>query len=172
MAEAIVFIDSEIGVSDKKIADLGAVKENNIQFHSPSIRDFSAFIADAAFLCGHNIIHHDLYYLRPLLAQPLSAKPIDTLYLSPLLFPERPYHALLKDDKLQTDELNNPLNDAEKARRLFYDEVNAFCEEEGYLLRLAELIGGVSGIFLLYGVPPALSRPRAGDQAGVFRADL
>ena len=116
MAEAIVFIDSEIGVSDKKIADLGAVKENNIQFHSPSIRDFSAFIADAAFLCGHNIIHHDLYYLRPLLAQPLSAKPIDTLYLSPLLFPERPYHALLKDDKLQTDELNNPLNDAEKAR--------------------------------------------------------
>ena len=128
MAEAIVFIDSEIGVSDKKIADLGAVKENNIQFHSPSIRDFSAFIADAAFLCGHNIIHHDLYYLRPLLAQPLSAKPIDTLYLSPLLFPERPYHALLKDDKLQTDELNNPLNDAEKARRLFYDEVNAFSE--------------------------------------------
>ncbi len=128
MTEPIVFIDSEIGVSDKKIADLGAVKGNNIQFHSPSIRDFSSFIADAAFLCGHNIIHHDLCYLRPLLNQPLSAKLIDTLYLSPLLFPERPYHALLKDDKLQTDELNNPLNDAEKARRLFYDEVNAFSE--------------------------------------------
>lgn len=128
MAESIVFIDSEIGASNQKIADLGAVKENNAQFHSPSIRDFSAFIADAAFLCGHNIVHHDLRYLRPLLDQPLSAKPIDTLYLSPLLFPERPYHALLKDDKLQTDELNNPLNDAEKARKLFYDEVNAFSE--------------------------------------------
>ena len=128
MAESIVFIDSEIRVSDKKIADLGAVKEDNTQFHSPSIRDFSAFIADATFLCGHNIVHHDLRYLRPLLAQPLSAKPIDTLYLSPLLFLERPYHALLKDDKLLTDELNNPLNDAEKARKLFYDEVNAFSE--------------------------------------------
>lgn len=128
MAESIVFIDSEIGVSDQKILDLGAVKENGLQFHSPSIGEFSAFIAGAAFLCGHNIIHHDLHYLRPLLAQPLSAKPIDTLYLSPLLFPERPYHALLKDDKLQTDELNDPLNDAEKARKLFYDEVNAFSE--------------------------------------------
>lgn len=79
------------------------------------------------YLC-HNIVHHDLRYLRPLLDQPFSAKPIDTLYLSPLLFPERPYHALLKDDKLQTNELNNPLNDAEKARKLFYDEVNAFSE--------------------------------------------
>lgn len=128
MAESIIFIDSEIGVSDKKIIDLGAVKENGTQFHSPSIRDFSEFIANSVFLCGHNIVHHDLHYLRPLLDTPLSAKPIDTLYLSPLLFPERPYHALLKDDKLQTDELNNPLNDAEKARKLFYDEVNAFSE--------------------------------------------
>lgn len=128
MAERIVFIDSEVGVSDHKVIDLGAVREDGTQFHSPSIRDFSAFLSGAGFLCGHNIIHHDLRYLRPLLGRPLLAKPIDTLYLSPLLFPERPYHALLKDDKLQTDELNNPLNDAKKARRLFYDEVNAFSE--------------------------------------------
>ena len=50
IAESIVFIDSEIGASNQKIADLGAVKENNARFHSPSIRDFSAFIADAAEL--------------------------------------------------------------------------------------------------------------------------
>ena len=53
-------------------------------------------------------------------------KYIDTLFLSPLLFPNKPYHRLLKDDKLQTDELNNPLNDAIKAKELFYDEINAF----------------------------------------------
>lgn len=51
---------------------------------------------------------------------------IDTLYLSPLLFPNRPYHALLKYDKLCAEELNNPLNDSIKAMQLFYDEVNAF----------------------------------------------
>lgn len=50
------------------------------------------------------------------------------MYLSPLMFPDKPYHVLLKDDKLQTDELNNPLNDALKAMNLFYDEVNAFRE--------------------------------------------
>ncbi|NBI65653.1 RecQ family ATP-dependent DNA helicase [Pseudoflavonifractor sp. 60] len=126
MEESIVFIDSEIGTADKKILDLGAVKEDGSQFHGPSVGEFSAFIAGAAFLCGHNIVHHDLRYLGPLLGTPLAAQAVDTLYLSPLLFPERPYHALLKDDKLQSDELNNPLNDAEKARRLFYDEVNAF----------------------------------------------
>lgn len=48
MAESIVFIDSEIGVSNQKIVDLGTVKENNARFHSPSTRDSSAFIADAA----------------------------------------------------------------------------------------------------------------------------
>lgn len=53
-------------------------------------------------------------------------KAIDTLLLSPLLFPKNPYHRLLKDDKLQTEELNNPFNDAKKARDLFYDEVNTF----------------------------------------------
>ena len=126
MAEPIVFIDSEIGVSDHRILDLGAVREDGAKFHSPSVRDFSAFLTGAAFLCGHNILHHDLKYLRPLLDFKPSLGVVDTLYLSPLLFPERPYHALVKDDKLQADERNNPLNDAEKARKLFYDEVNAF----------------------------------------------
>jgi ATP-dependent DNA helicase RecQ len=51
---------------------------------------------------------------------------IDTLFFSPLLFPAKPYHSLLKDDKLQTEEINNPLNDSKKARDLFNDEVAAF----------------------------------------------
>src|SRR5690606_33253316 len=51
---------------------------------------------------------------------------IDTLHLSPLLFPAKPYHKLVKDDKLNVEELNNPLNDAIKARDLFHDEVTAF----------------------------------------------
>ncbi len=61
---------------------------------------------------------------------------IDTLYLSPLLFPARPYHSLLKDDKLQSGEINNPLNDAKKARDLFFDEVTAFQKIDGDLKRI------------------------------------
>ena len=91
-SHSIVFIDSEVGVSDKKIKDLGAVNENGDEFHSASIKDFSDFISEAEFICGHNIVHHDLKYILPRLASPIEAKYIDTLYLSPLLFPEIPYH--------------------------------------------------------------------------------
>ena len=125
MGKSIVFIDSEIG-SDNIIKDLGAVFENGGELHSVSVNEFSEFISGAEFLCGHNIIHHDLKYILPATNTAVTDKYIDTLYLSPLLFPERPYHALVKDDKLLCDELNNPLNDAKKAQKLFYDEVNAF----------------------------------------------
>ncbi len=37
-----------------------------------------------------------------------------------------PYHALVKDDKLQTEDLNNPLNDSIKAKDLFHEEVSTF----------------------------------------------
>ena len=126
MTKSIVYIDSEIGIDDKRIKDLGAIKNDRSSFHSPSLRDFYAFISDADFVCGHNIVHHDLAYLTPHFEKPLRCEPVDTLYLSPLLFPCRPYHKLVKDDKLQVDQLNNPLNDAEKAMQLLADEVNAF----------------------------------------------
>lgn len=126
MLKSVVFIDAEISVEDKKIQDLGAVKDDRTYFHSASIRDFISFISGADFICGHNIIHHDLKHIRAATKSDLQIMAIDTLYLSPLLFPKRPYHALLKDDKLQVEELNNPVNDCKKAANLFYDEVNAF----------------------------------------------
>lgn len=128
MAASIVFIDSEIGMTDGKVMDLGAIRQDGACFHSASLQDFSAFLSGSDFICGHNIIHHDLNYIQRQHNIPIPAGIVDTLYLSPLLFPQRPYHALLKDDKLQADELNNPLNDAQKARKLFFDEVNAFSE--------------------------------------------
>lgn len=118
----IFFIDTEVSESDNKAYDFGAVNENDDKLHTGAAHEFHSFIAGAEYLCGHNIINHDAKYIEIT----DMAKLIDTLYLSPLLFPNKPYHKLLKDDKLQTDELNNPLNDAVKAKELFYDEVNAF----------------------------------------------
>ena len=120
----ICFIDTEVSVTDKKAYDYGAVNENDDRIHTGSSHVFHSFIADSDYLCGHNIIDHDINYIDV----PENVKLIDTLYLSPLMFPNKPYHALLKDDKLLTDELNNPLNDAEKAKLLFFDELNAFSE--------------------------------------------
>nr|MCR5038031.1 RecQ family ATP-dependent DNA helicase [Bacteroidales bacterium] len=121
----LAFIDVEVGIDDKKVHDFGAVRDSGQELHTTSKNDFSSFISDAEYLCGHNIIHHDLTYLADIKGVK-DKKVIDTLFLSPLLFPKRPYHRLLKDDKLQTEERNNPLNDCLKARDLFYDEVNAF----------------------------------------------
>lgn len=126
MAKSIAFFDTEVGVEDKKIHDIGAVRTDKGVFHSASVQDFCTFISGVEYICGHNIIHHDIKFLKEAGLKRVSANVIDTLYLSPLLFPKRPYHRLLKDDKLQVEELNNPVNDSQKAQTLFFDEINAF----------------------------------------------
>lgn len=116
------FIDLEID-GKGRILDIGGVK-NGLSFHSARIPEFADFVSDCDCLCGHNIIEHDIKYLKPFLRKEYIL--IDTLYLSPLLFPQKPYHKLLKDDKILTEELNNPLNDSLKAQSLYEDEVMAF----------------------------------------------
>lgn len=125
---SIVFFDTETDHNGKKILDIGACLDDARPFHDASLEQFTIFLRGADFVCGHNIFKHDLKFVRPALATagiPLE-NAMDTLPWSPLLFPQKPYHALVKDDKLQTDSINNPLNDALKARDLFYDEVGAF----------------------------------------------
>ena len=90
----IIFFDTEVGVKDQKIHDIGAVTEDDSVFHSSSVSDFLNYINKDCCLCGHNIIHHDIEYLEKQSERKILQPAIDTLYLSPLLFPERPYHAL------------------------------------------------------------------------------
>lgn len=118
----IAFIDLEVD-GRGKILDIGGVKAGQ-GFHSARIPEFADFVSDCDCLCGHNIIGHDIKYLKPFLRKEYVL--VDTLYLSPLLFPQKPYHKLLKDDKILTEELNNPLNDSLKAQSLYDDEAMAF----------------------------------------------
>lgn len=124
----IAFIDTEIEPKSHRILDMGAVKGDGQQFHHHAISGLSSFLYGCAFVAGHNILQHDLKYVgQAVVAAGIPpANAIDTLFWSPLLFPTHPYHALLKDDKLQSEEMNNPLNDAIKAKDLFFDEVTAF----------------------------------------------
>ncbi|OOQ59486.1 RecQ family ATP-dependent DNA helicase [Mucilaginibacter pedocola] len=126
--KTITFIDIETNPNTKAVLDMGGIKEDGAPFHDRSPTAFSEFIRGSEFICGHNIIDHDIKYIGSLLAQAGIAPGnyIDTLYLSPLLFPSKPYHALIKDEKLNYDDVNNPLNDSIKAKELFYDEVAAF----------------------------------------------
>ena len=120
-ASRCAFIDVEVGLNDHRIHDIGAIRCDGAIFHSANRSELLAFLKDVDFVCGHNIIHHDAKYLFGDVAHQWML--VDTLYVSPLLFPERPYHHLLKDDKLVSDQANNPVNDCEKAYDLLMDEV-------------------------------------------------
>ena len=134
---SVAFIDTEVNRSGK-VLDIGGIRDDGAEYHGSSMSDFARFIQNVEYICGHNIIRHDLKYIAPALpgAEKSRLKVIDTLFLSPLLFPKKPYHKLLKDDKLQTEELNNPLNDSKKAKDLFYDEMAAFANLDDRLKRL------------------------------------
>lgn len=131
----ITFIDTETAPTSGKILGIGSIKSDGTFFHTNSVSQITSFIQDSQYVCGHNILNHDLEYTyKSIDSDELKhVKYIDTLYLSPLLFPCRPYHSLLKDDKLLSDEINNPVNDAKKTRDLFFDEVEAFLEADNNL---------------------------------------
>lgn len=115
------FVDVEVGIKSRKISDIGALRHDGAVFHTNSRDGLMHFVNKVDYLCGHNIIHYDMRFLFP--DGDIPKKLVDTLYLSPLFFPERPYHRLVKDEKLVVEELNNPVADCEKARTLLFEEV-------------------------------------------------
>ncbi|MBL6986547.1 MAG: RecQ family ATP-dependent DNA helicase [Methylobacter sp.] len=96
------------------------------------LAEFDDFARDATYLLGHNVLEHDLPACRAILSQlKFFNKPVvDTLLLSPLAFPENPYHRLVKDYKLVRDSLNDPLADARLALSLFHDQWEALQQQQ------------------------------------------
>ena len=152
-ASRYAIVDVEVGLKDHKIHDIGAVRFDGAIYHGTSKRELLEFLRGVDYLCGHNIIHHDAKYLfhdeRPRWMM------VDTLYMSPLLFPERPYHRLVKDDKLMSEQMNNPVNDCEKARDLLMDEMERWATLPlDYRRIIASLLKGVDefkGFFSMVG---------------------
>ncbi len=124
----ITYIDIEVDINTKKVLDFGAINSKGHEFHQASFSKFIKFIRRTDFFCGHNIILHDIKYINKLAGNTLisNKSAIDTLYLSVLLYPQHPYHRLVKNDKLQPSDPNNPLSDSKSAKNLFLDEVNTF----------------------------------------------
>ena len=114
-------VDVEVGLKDHKIHDIGALKHDDTTFHKTSKEELFVFLNDINYICGHNIIHHDAKYLFA--NDTCHWILVDTLYISPLLFPERPYHRLVKDDKLICEQMDNPVTDCKKAKDLLLDEI-------------------------------------------------
>ena len=79
----IAFVDTEVGLHNKQAKDFGVVREDGAVLHTHSLDEFQSFVYDCEYICGHNIINFDLKHT------PIKGKHtfIDTLPLSPLLFP-------------------------------------------------------------------------------------
>ncbi len=107
----------------------GQIFERKGQFNQQrALQELDAFAAGADYTLGHNLLGHDIPTLESLNPQlSLLKKPIvDTLYLSPLAFPENPYHRLVKDYKLVRDACNDPVADAKLAGSVFCDQWESF----------------------------------------------
>lgn len=126
----------DIEINEKNVIySLGAVLGEQV-FRSPAGRpvnsrvlaEFNEFGRKAEFLLGHNILAHDIPKLEALAPDlEILARPaIDTLYLSPLAYPENPYHRLVKNYQLVRDSVSDPVEDARLAGRVFTEQWQAF----------------------------------------------
>jgi ATP-dependent DNA helicase RecQ len=138
----ITFLDIEVEPQSQKILDIGGIKNNGDSFHSNSIGNFIEFIKGSNFICGHNIFKHDIKYIKKALTDAgiSSIGIIDTLFLSPLLFPTKPYHPLNKDYKLKFDESNSPLNDSIITKELLDEEIAEFKQADETLKQIFYLL--------------------------------
>ncbi len=96
----------------------------------PALAHLDAMGEGAKWVLGHNVIAHDLPLLQTYAPQLAlhSLSVIDTLRLSPLAFPQNPYHRLIKDYKLIRESLNSPLGDCRSTLTLFRDQQAAFLD--------------------------------------------
>lgn len=113
------------------LGDDSFLLEPKRKINRAQLAEFDALAAKADFILGHNILAHDIPHLTRLAPElALLQKPvIDTLYLSPLAFPENPYHRLVKGYQIVRDSVNNPVEDAKLAGRVFVEQWQAFKEQ-------------------------------------------
>ncbi|EGV28461.1 ATP-dependent DNA helicase, RecQ family [Thiorhodococcus drewsii AZ1] len=124
-----LLLDLETGPNGE-IHKIGAVQADRTFYRQVgtdphrALQELDAFAADAELALGHNLLGHDLHRLRALApALKLLDRPVvDTLFLSPLVFPENPYHRLVKDYKLVRATVSDPLADCHLAAQIFAEQ--------------------------------------------------
>ena len=125
--EDILYLDIETDKKGKP-RDFGAVMGTK-ELHEKHVARLSVWIEESNYICGHNIIAHDIPVLEKMLSKDIASDKqlIDTLLWSPLIFSENPYHHLVKGYKLVNEsDVNNPLSDSKLTRGLLNDELNGF----------------------------------------------
>ena len=129
MTNKILYIDIETSKKGK-IKDVGAIF-NGQELHEKQLGKLEGWIKEAKYICGHNIVAHDIPLLKKVLGSEIfqDKRIIDTLLWSPIIFNDNPYHKLVKGYKIVNDsDYNNPLSDCILTKQLLIDELNRFNE--------------------------------------------
>lgn len=156
--KSTLYFDLEVNPQDASIQKIGAVFHEQT-LNTAHLTAFKQFTRNATYICGHNIVHHDLKYLPKIPLTEAFFEPqqelIDTLLLSALLFSEKPYHALVKDYWLTNGtQLNEPLEDCYLTRKLLLDCIQKFQKLPKHLMKiyyfLLKGIVGFRGFFKLW----------------------
>lgn len=119
-----LFFDLEYNPEAQKVREYGYILgEERVREKNPAKLEIAA--EKANFIVAHNALQHDV----PILKQYFSIdfpgiKVLDTLKLSPLVFPREPYHKLRKEYLHDENEPSNPLNDAELCKELLEACIN------------------------------------------------
>ena len=58
--KSIAFVDLEVHAITHAVLDIGATNDRGSVFHARSMPNFAKFLQGHDYLCGHNIIAHDL----------------------------------------------------------------------------------------------------------------
>ena len=178
-APAVLIIDLEVNPKTDAVFKLGAYRPDLELGYERAVRNVKGFreallemeyLANGAhWLMGHNILAHDLRYLKE--AAPdlpwLSLPVLDTLRLSPLAFPQNPYHRLIKNHKIISSSLNSPEADCRACWQLFQDQCAAFGNLK---TRHPETYGVYSGLFgaLPYQVADSIVIPGTQTQHNAY----
>ena len=139
-------VDLEVHPERKVILAIGAVcGEASYGWKGPrgnpteALSGLDRLAEGADLLLGHNIIDHDLCYLRK--ARPglrlLQLPVVDTLRLNPLAFPAHPYHNLVKhyrNPDIVREQRNDPELDSRLTREVLADQMRKLPRADGDLL--------------------------------------
>ena len=135
---AVLIIDLEVDPKTDKPFKIGAFRpDSGLSFEKTfrgekgfhtALGEMAHLTSGLKWLMGHNILGHDLKYLKAVVPEAawLKVPVIDTLWLSPLAFPQNPYHRLIKNHKIISSEINSPLSDCHACWQLFQDQCTAF----------------------------------------------
>ncbi len=146
----------------------------------PALAELDELAEGAKFVLGHNLIKFDLPRLReehPSMRL-LQLPAIDTLWLSPLAFPQHPYHRLVKHYKeggLDRQKPNDPELDARLTLKVFSEQQKQLLETPPHLLTAWHWLttnSDETGFDLLFETLRRSPRPTVGEARDALRQTL